>query len=158
MPDPAYKPTNENVAELLRARTYVDGQQLHAFTTDTRPTASEVGGLIDTAMALVVPRIGSTVPDGLVASATHLVALLAAALIERSYWPEQAAEEGSLAQGYEDLFEQGMTAFDGALGEQGDDHRAASIPMGNSVLSAWACRDLGRGLAGAADDTADLSI
>lgn len=146
----AYKPVNADVAALLRARTYVDGQQLHEFTAATRPTADEVDGFIDTAMALFEPRITAPLPDVLVASAKHLVALLAAALIERSYWPEQAAEEGSLTQSYEDVFERGMAVLDAAIGELGDDCRAASIPMGNSVMNAWSCTDFGRGLEGVA--------
>lgn len=148
--DAVFRPSNGDVAALMRARTYINGQQHHVFDSDTRPNADEAEGFISMAVALVLPRTGTSLGNNadLVAAARQLVAMLAASLIERSYWPEQASEQGSLAQLFEEQFGQGMVALLGAIGEHGDDYRNASISMGNAVLNAWADRDLGRGLQG----------
>lgn len=100
-----YRPTVADVGAILRARTVdADGNELGTFTAGTRPTGPEVDALIDRAMSLLAPVLGD-VPDRLAGSARALVALRAAILVERSYFPDQAGDDPGLDALREDLRE-----------------------------------------------------
>jgi len=95
-PPPVAQATPEDVAALLRARTKdSNGDELGAWTDDTRPTRDEVQALIDQARGLVSARTGPTIPSPCQGGYEALVALQAAALVELSYFPEQVPPEQS---------------------------------------------------------------
>lgn len=86
------RPSVEDVAQLLRARTQdSEGREVGTFNVDTRPTAEEVEGHIDSAMGLVGLRLPApaAIPDAYHAAVSTLVAYRAAMRIEKSYFPEQ---------------------------------------------------------------------
>jgi len=82
--------TAPDVAAWLRARTKdSEGREVGLWNEDTRPTLGQVETHIDQARALVELRIGSSVPDPFVNAYRYVVALQAACIIEKQYWPEQ---------------------------------------------------------------------
>jgi hypothetical protein len=96
---PIYRPQASDVAGKLRARTKdTNGNEVGAFTDDTRPTAANVEALIDDACSDVVRAIGPIVPLELVAAARSVVALRAAQMVELSYLPEQTNADNTVYQ------------------------------------------------------------
>jgi hypothetical protein len=105
--------TPDDVAALLRARTQDSSdEELDTWTDDTRPTLSEVERLLFMAQSIV---LGSTGPlnsevltcstaDDIMTQAATTVALLAAMLVELSYFPEQVQSSRSAYEQYRDLF------------------------------------------------------
>jgi hypothetical protein len=95
-----------DVAALLRARTKdTDGRELGEWTEETRPTVTEVEQKIEIARALVGLNAGA-IPDPCREGAETAVALLAAMLVEQSYFPEQVADNRSPYQMLERLYAQ----------------------------------------------------
>lgn len=98
---PDWVPTPDDVALLLRTRTVGDvsgglGGDTQAtgvtiFTASTRPTASEVQGLINAAHRAVLDQITAPISLGQQGAAGHAIALYAAVLVESSFFGEQAA-------------------------------------------------------------------
>ena len=104
-----WAPSVQDVANILRARTVnKNGAELGKFDSTTRPTDAEVSGLIEQAYNDVVDAIGqiTDVPANLVNSATSIVALGTAMMVEISYFPEQVGSGRSpyaqLAAQYKD--------------------------------------------------------
>lgn len=99
-PAPAYRPTVDQVAAILRARTRgiasrdatIAGEQ-GTFTATTRPTAKQVQELIDVAVGELAGMMGGRTPCTmrLESSASAAAAYRAAQLVEVSYYPEQTA-------------------------------------------------------------------
>jgi hypothetical protein len=81
--------TSANVAALLRARTKdAGGRELGEWTTETRPTLTQVDEALVLADAVVQARAG--VPVEACASAFNVAVVFeAACIIEKSYFPEQ---------------------------------------------------------------------
>jgi len=106
---PLAKPTPDDVATLLRARTKdLDGSELGVFTDATRPTADEVQRIIDLAYAEVTGRAGVYIGSRCAEGAKSLVVIRAAAWVELSYWPEQIRSDRSV---YAELIDQWTTGI-----------------------------------------------
>lgn len=89
MPSSDYTPTNENVANLLRARTVDDdGNELGAFTPETKPTGDQAEVIIAEAVDEIAGRIGQDIPAKLFKPAKAVTALLSAMNVESTYYPE----------------------------------------------------------------------
>src|SRR6478609_8660987 len=110
-PYPWALPTVEEVGAILRARTQdQNDQELGTFTSDTRPTDVEAERMIRQAGNVVYGATGS--PDALVCDTAdqlkeqigYWISLLAAMLIELSYFPEQIGEERSAFEHYKELW------------------------------------------------------
>lgn len=94
---PNYLPDTSDVASLLRARA-VDayGNHLDDFTDATSPTQAQAESLIAEAGDEVSQEIGDQVSITRIGQAKRLTTLLAAANIELSFYPEQAAATNSM--------------------------------------------------------------
>jgi hypothetical protein len=94
----AGRPTVDDVARLLRARTKDQfGNEVGTFDADTRPTADQVDEQIDasfTTIAIRLPPVAQ-LADELLPALAAVVALHAACLIEKSYFPEQVNSDRS---------------------------------------------------------------
>jgi hypothetical protein len=117
-----WAPTPDEVARLLRARTKdSSGAELGEWTTDTRPTLEEVEGLIDQAVELMAARVGDDeLPDPCAGGAHRLAGLLAAMLVELSYFPEQVNSDRSAYTEYKRLYDDGMNALAECIAQGGD--------------------------------------
>lgn len=120
MAEPTWTPTVAAIAALIRARTKIPGaKEAGTFTDMTRPTAAQVEELIAQAVDHVEAAIGGDpCNDSLRDSAGAASAMLAAILIESSYWPEQAEARGSSATRLESLFNARMKALTASVAEQ----------------------------------------
>lgn len=97
-PAPTGRPTVQDVANLLRARTKDDfGNEAGTFTDSTRPTSMAVDAHIDAAVALVGTRLPSldVIDVDLLPAVANVVAYRAALRIEKSYFPEQVMSDRS---------------------------------------------------------------
>lgn len=112
------KPTLPEVAALLRARTLDKyGNELAAFTSDTRPTDVQAQEVIDSAYNLVILRVGriDAFSTEIIDQAKSVTALLAARLIETVYYPEQATQEQSAASIYGEMYEAAIDGLEQAI-------------------------------------------
>jgi len=112
-PDKFYPPTVDEVGALLRARTQdEDDDEVGTFTDTTRPTDEEVTIIIGQATSIVLGRTGSLdsppmnceLAPNLRTNAQTAVCMLAAMLIELSYFPEQVRSDRSAFENYRDLW------------------------------------------------------
>ena len=104
------RPTVEEVAALLRTRTFTDGVgELRTFTDKTRPTDEEVDELIDQAVPVVLSQFRPTFPETLYDEVRHAIALYVAVLVEASYFREQLTE--SQVALYRDLYGLAITGI-----------------------------------------------
>jgi len=110
------------VGAILRARTQdQNDQELGTFTSDTRPTDVEAERMIRQAGNVVYGATGS--PDALVCDTAdqlkeqigYWISLLAAMLIELSYFPEQIGEERSAFEHYKELWDDDVSGFAGLV-------------------------------------------
>lgn len=118
MAPPPYRPSVDDVAAELRTRTrgpdtYDSDGTEGTFTDETRPTAVQVDELIDRALALLAPRLG-TVPTSLHETAKAIVCLRAAMLVERSYFPEDVEEDRGVYTSIRDELSEALAAYDQA--------------------------------------------
>lgn len=120
MAEATFSPTVADVAALIRARTKIPGGgEAGTFNDNTRPTAAEVEAIIAQAVDHVAAAIGGEpCNEQLVQSATAAASLLAAVIIETSYWPEQAESRGSAAVRLESLFNARMKSLSAAVAEE----------------------------------------
>lgn len=122
---PTWRPTSDEVARLLRARTKDStGSELGEWTTDTRPTLEEVEGLIDEAVGIVASSTGVEIAEPCANGAQRLAALLTAALIELSYFPEQVRADRSAYPEYKRLYDDGMVKLGDCIAAGGGDGSA----------------------------------
>jgi hypothetical protein len=140
MAEATFKPTVEDVAALIRARTKVPGaKEAGTFNDVTRPTKTEVEALIGQAVDHVAAAIGGDpCNDQLKQSASAAAGLMTAILIEASYWPEQAEARGSTASRLEALYNARMKSLTAAVSEEcggqgtggGEDGNSGALPAG----------------------------
>lgn len=104
--------TTDSVAALLRARTQDEaGTEGGVWTDETRPTLAEVEMILSMAQAIVLGQTGSLdalaceTADEVRSQGATLVSLMAAMLVELSYFPEQVQTNRSAYQQYADLFD-----------------------------------------------------
>jgi len=97
-----WRPVPDRVATELRARTYETGddgssagERPGVFTANTNPTYEQVQAHIDGAVADVHSAIGENIPDRYIEDLRRVAEIRTAALIERSYIPEQSEETQS---------------------------------------------------------------
>lgn len=130
----AIKPTVDELGKLMRARTKVSGSgggEAGTFNANTRPTAVEAQEIIERAADAVRMRVGP-IPDHLAAQARFVVTLMAAQLVELSYYPEQTNAEQSAYAQYNALYESAIAALELAVQDDqpGTPHkRAFSLPL-----------------------------
>lgn len=117
--DPLY-PSVDDVGAILRARTQDDDDvEVGTFTPDTRPTDAEVTRLIKMAAGVVYGATGPMDDETLICgSADDLregakwwISMLAAMLVELSYFPEQIDEDRSAYEHYKALWDDDMMGF-----------------------------------------------
>jgi hypothetical protein len=120
MPAPSWTPDVASVAALIRARTKIAGGiEVGTFDDRTRPTGDEAEAIIAQAVDHVMAAIGGEpCNDSLGESAGAAAGMLAAVIIETSYWPEQAEARGSAASRLESLFNARMKSLTAAVAEQ----------------------------------------
>lgn len=135
----ALKPTVLDVANLLRARLTDQGGGSNAsFTPDTRPTDSQVQGLIDMASSEVLIGLPITVDTRLYPMTKAMTALSAAILVETSYFPEQVAQGASPVEVFQTRMLAGLAKLVAASQEdQPGGQRAYSVPSSTVVANAW---------------------
>jgi hypothetical protein len=119
-----WRPTADEVARLLRARTKdATGTEVGAWTSDTRPSLSEVEDLIDQAVELMQARTGTDLAEPCASGAHRLAGLLAAMLVELSYFPEQVNSDRSAYPEYKRLYDDGMNALAECIAQSGEGGR-----------------------------------
>lgn len=126
--------TAEDVAVLLRARTYskgiVDpddplsslagGVLTGEFSENTRPNVAQVGESITKAAVEIRARLGQEVEDeAILAFARDVVAIRAAMTIELAYYPEQANPDDSIYEKLKELYEEALSSLIAALPDDG---------------------------------------
>lgn len=90
-------PTTRDVGRILRARTRDQyGNLIADFTDETTPDAAGALGEIREAVDEISEALGNDIPQELMGPAKRVITLLAAANIELSYFPEQAAQNNSM--------------------------------------------------------------
>lgn len=134
MAEATFSPTVDDVAALIRARTKIPGGgEAGTFTDNTRPTKAEVERIIEQAVDHVAAGVGGEPCNAqLVQSATAAASLLAAVIIETSYWPEQAEARGSAAARLEKLFDTRMKSLTAAVAEECGGQGTGGTEDGNS--------------------------
>lgn len=120
MAEATFSPTVDDVAALIRARTKIPGGgEAGTFNDVTRPTKAEVEKIIAQAVDHVGAAIGGDpCNDQLMQSATAAAGMLAAVIIETSYWPEQSENRGSAAARLEKLFDTRMKSLTAAVAQE----------------------------------------
>lgn len=126
--------TAEDVAVLLRARTYSKGtidpeEPLQAvaggvltgeFSDTTRPNTAQVGEAITKAAVEIRARLGQEpADDAILAFARDVVAIRAAMTIELAYYPEQANPDDSIYEKLKELYEEALASLIAALPDDG---------------------------------------
>src|SRR5262245_48713098 len=107
--NPWTKPTVEDVASVLRARTKdLDGIEIGDFNENTRPTGTEAQRLIDIAYDEITGYVGAALPTRCAGHARSLCIKRAAWWIEVSYWPEQVRSSRSVADQLVEEFRNGI--------------------------------------------------
>lgn len=106
-----FTPSVDDVAALLRARTYSGGSEVGTFDETTRPTAAQVIDLIEIAAGDLLGRLAGRVPEAFYADARRLIALQAAALIEASFFPDQLDTDRSAYRQYLAMYLSGLEAL-----------------------------------------------
>jgi hypothetical protein len=97
-------PTVAELGSLMRARTKDRfGNEVGTFNDDTRPTGEQAASMIDMAVNLMPLNIPG-LADQYVERAKKAITLLAAVLVENSFYPEQADTDQSAAATYERLY------------------------------------------------------
>lgn len=122
-------PTVAELSALMRARTEGELSYQGVFNDDTRPTAEQAADLIGVAAMLVLAKLGSDLPDALSPAASKAILFKAAALVEVTYYPEQASADNSAYELYQAQFEELRDALvSGIDGNQPNHSRISSVP------------------------------
>jgi hypothetical protein len=123
--------TPEEVAALLRARTK-DAQMTETgmWSAETRPSLDQVNEIIALAVSEMSAAIGAAVPDACSSGAQGTVALLAAMLIELSYWPEQVRSDRSAYGEYRALYDKHLVLLQECVQAGGGGADAGGVGTG----------------------------
>lgn len=114
MPDPpVYRPTVAEVASYIRARTKIAGGGIAGtFTEQTNIKAAEVEPIIDQAVGLILSDLGGEpCTDKLQGQMKTVAAILAAMLVEQSFFPEQTTGAGNSFASLEKLYKPKMQSL-----------------------------------------------
>lgn len=109
------RPTVRELGELMGARTYKLGKKLGFFNDETTPTAEQADSKIDVATQVVLTKVGTKVTESFYTLCRTAILFKAAALVEMSYYPEQANDDNSAYSLYEDQYNQLMATLVTAL-------------------------------------------
>lgn len=113
---PTFTPSIGSVGALLHARTKdTNGNELGTFTSETRPTNTQVAQIIGTAVHNVGTALKGTIPAEWLPEAAEIAALKAAMLVELSFFPEQIRTGRSPYTEYKDLYDQKIQLIQEAL-------------------------------------------
>ena len=130
MPTSDYAPVVQDVGNILRARTKTRaGAEVGTFNADTRPTDTQVEGLINKAANDVAMVVGSDIPPLVFEDAKGVVALRAALLIELGYFPEQIGSGKSPYAQLKQLYDDDLKNLVAAVTRAGGDPQEAGAPM-----------------------------
>ena len=136
--DPAeLRPIVDDVARLIRARTKDDeGREVGTFTDKTRPTATQVEGHIDAALALVGTHLPppAQLDEYFAPAVRALVAYRAALQIEKSYYPEQVRTDRSAYEQLRQEYLDDLNALRETIAAGGTDGAGAA---GHRAHSEW---------------------
>ena len=122
-------PTVADLSALMRARTQGELSYQGEFNDDTLPTAEQADELIGIAQAVVLAKVGSDVPESLVAAAAKAILFKAAALVEVTYYPEQANDDNSAYELYQAQYAELVAALVDSLNDNQPNHsRIISVP------------------------------
>jgi hypothetical protein len=111
--EPAWQPSVDDVAALIRARTRITGGKLAmTFNDETKPTGAEVERLIRQAVLRVSTSVGMEPCNAdLEQQASYATSLYAAMLVEQSYYPEQTTREQSSFQSLYTLWKETISTL-----------------------------------------------
>lgn len=130
MPTSDFAPVVQDVADRLRARTKDrDGNEVGTFNANTRPTDTQVDGLINKAGADVAMVVGSDIPNAVWDDAKDVVSLRAALLVELSFFPEQINSGRSPYPQLKQLYDDDLKNLLAAVTRAGGDPGEAGAPM-----------------------------
>jgi len=111
-PPVTVRPTVQDVARLLRARTKDSrGAELGTFTLDTRPTDMAVADLIIMAEGDLLAQTGSYLSEQQAAAVESMITLRTAMFVELSYFPEQVNSDRSAYQEYKRLYDDSLASL-----------------------------------------------
>lgn len=89
------RPTVRDLSTLMRARTKGQYANQGVFNNDTVPTAEQADDLIDLATDIVLIKVGDELAARFYKHARSTILFKAAALVELTYYPEQANDDNS---------------------------------------------------------------
>lgn len=139
-PPPPGRPTVDDVALILRARTKDSaGIEVGTFDQDTRPTAVQVEEQIDASYALVCTRLPpiTDLPASLLPAVAAVVAYRAALRVEKSYFPEQVRTNRSAYDELRQEYLDDLTPLIEAAWQQATTLPAGMVEMGMIPVGSW---------------------
>lgn len=114
-------PNVSDVGAQLRSRTKDrNGNELGTFTSETRPTDTQVAVLARSATGRVEDAVGMTIPAGMEDRARDVAALGTALLVELAYYPEQVATGRSPYTELKTLYDEDLGRLTAAASAAGD--------------------------------------
>lgn len=126
------RPTVRELGELMGGRTYNEfSNKLGEFNDNTTPTADQADTKIDRATQIVLIKVGSGVSERHYDLCREAIIFKAAALVELSYYPEQANNANSNYELYQAQYDEIMGSLITALRDQSASSpaRLVSVPM-----------------------------
>jgi hypothetical protein len=130
------RPSVARLSSIMRARTEGPFSNQGVFNAQTSPTADQADDLIDDAVDLVLIKLGPNIPSSLTRQASRAVTFKAAALIELTYYPEQANDDNSAYSLYQAQYDETMAALITSMNSDtpgGSGTRIISVPMVGST-------------------------
>jgi hypothetical protein len=119
-----------DVGNVLRSRTRdEDGTEVGTFTPATRPTDTQVEGLINKAVGDVALRTGSDLPPAVWEDAKSVATTRAAMLVELGYYPEQIGTSRSIYPQLKDMWDTDLKALITAVTAEGGAPNETGAPM-----------------------------
>lgn len=118
-------PTVADLSALMRARTQGTLAYQGVFNSDTLPTDVQAQAMLDTATTIVLAASGCSVddfPDSFVGVAEQAIKFKAAALIEVTYYPEQANDDNSAYELYQAQYMELVAVLGKALDDDQPNH------------------------------------
>lgn len=147
-----WAPGVDNVGAILRARTLVNGAEVGTFTSATRPNADQVADLLAGSVGEVDGIVAGDIPARMHRWARDLAALRTAVRVERTFYPREAALDGSVAQLLADDYADSLDRFESAVRRYVSAHGAGpggirSVPVATpaTIAAAKAAREAAGG-------------
>ena len=110
------RPSQAELGSLMRARTRIPGGTLQGYFGDnTNPTGEQAREQLDFATDLVLTKLGMDIAPRFFRMVRRAILLKAAALIELTYYPEQANDDQSAYSLYQAQYTELIAALTDAL-------------------------------------------